>query len=60
MAAMGMAQAGTLLRFQNCGCRFSDLLKTLKGFFYENKSRVKVQLLSKSLSAKSVFLNLLV
>ena len=54
MAAMEMEQAGTLLRFQNCGCRFSDLLKTLKELFYGNKSRVK------SLSAKSVFLNLLV
>ena len=63
MAAMGMEQAGTLLRFQNCGCRFSDLFKTLKRFFFEIKSGAKGQLLSKSqsaksLSANSVFLNI--
>ena len=58
MAAMGMEQAGTLLRFQNCGCRFSDLFKTLKRFFFEIKSRAKGQLLSKSLSVNSVFLKI--
>ena len=50
---------GPLLGFQNCGCGFSYFLKNpkIKGTFVQ-KSRVKNQISSKSVGAKSVFLKI--
>ena len=55
----GSRNAGSSLGFQNCGCRFSYFLKTPKiKCTFVQKLRVKNQISSKSLGAKSVLLKI--